>query len=102
METMRQDNDILSHQFCGQQGGGTSTQRERERERERGRERSRLFKYLHPTIIKNRALHISDIIDMIFFTTSLIFFTTSLIFLRNKRNFFTRPQWLYPCSDSRR
>ena len=25
METMRQDNDILSHQFCGQQGGGTST-----------------------------------------------------------------------------
>ena len=27
METMRQDNDILSHQFCGQQGGGTSTTR---------------------------------------------------------------------------
>ena len=25
METMRQDCDILSHQFCGQQGGGTST-----------------------------------------------------------------------------
>ena len=25
METMRQDNDILSHQLCGQQGGGTST-----------------------------------------------------------------------------
>ena len=25
METMRQDNDILNHQFCGQQGGGTST-----------------------------------------------------------------------------
>ena len=22
METMRQDNDILSHQLCGQQGGG--------------------------------------------------------------------------------
>ena len=30
METMRQDNDILSHQFCGQQGGGTSTHRERD------------------------------------------------------------------------
>ena len=25
METMRQDNDILSHQLCGQQEGGTST-----------------------------------------------------------------------------
>ena len=25
METMRQDCDILSHQFCSQQGGGTST-----------------------------------------------------------------------------
>ena len=25
METMRQDNDISSHQLCGQQGGGTST-----------------------------------------------------------------------------
>ena len=25
METMRPDCDILSHQFCGQQGGGTST-----------------------------------------------------------------------------
>ena len=25
METMRLDNDILSHQLCGQQGGGTST-----------------------------------------------------------------------------
>ena len=33
METMRQDNDISSHQLCGQQGGGTSTQRERECER---------------------------------------------------------------------
>ena len=38
METMRQDCDILSHQFCGQQG---ESEREREREREReGRERS--------------------------------------------------------------
>ena len=37
METMRQDNDILSHQLCGQQ-----RERERERERERGeRERQR-------------------------------------------------------------
>ena len=47
---MRQDCDILSHQFCGQQGGGTSThihclsltERERdsvcvERERETGK-----------------------------------------------------------------
>ena len=25
METRRQDRDILSHQFRGQQGGGTST-----------------------------------------------------------------------------
>ena len=25
METMRQDCDILSYQFCGQQEGGTST-----------------------------------------------------------------------------
>ena len=32
METMRQDNDILSHQLCGQQGGGTSTH-ERDRDR---------------------------------------------------------------------
>ena len=42
METMQQDNDILSHQLCGQQGGGTSTHvapwRERERERQRERE----------------------------------------------------------------
>ena len=43
---MRQDYDILSHQFCGQQGGGTSThvaplEREREREREREKERER-------------------------------------------------------------
>ena len=30
METMRQDCDILSHQFCGQQGGGTSTHVSRE------------------------------------------------------------------------
>ena len=29
METMRQDCAILSHQLCGQQGGGTSTHRER-------------------------------------------------------------------------
>ena len=28
METRRQDRDILSHQFRGQQGEGTSTQRE--------------------------------------------------------------------------
>ena len=36
METMRQDCDILSHQFCGQQGGGTSTHvTERETERYR-------------------------------------------------------------------
>ena len=34
METMRQDWDILSHQFCGQQGGGTSTHVAPERERE--------------------------------------------------------------------
>ena len=49
METRRQDRDILSHQFRGQQGGGTSThvapdthrciERERERKRERERER---------------------------------------------------------------
>ena len=25
METRRQDSDIISHQFRGQQGGGTST-----------------------------------------------------------------------------
>ena len=31
METMRQDNDILSHQLCGQQG-----EREKERKRDRG------------------------------------------------------------------
>ena len=44
METMRQDCDILSHQFCGQQGGGTSTHvtpRERERETDRMRQRQR-------------------------------------------------------------
>ena len=41
METRRQDRDILSHQFRGQQGGGTSThvapwcERERERATER-------------------------------------------------------------------
>ena len=29
METMRQDNDILSHQFCGQQGGGRQRHKER-------------------------------------------------------------------------
>ena len=40
METRRQDRDILSHQFRGQQGGGTSThvapwcERERENHRE--------------------------------------------------------------------
>ena len=38
METRRQDRDILSHQFRGQQGGGTSTHVapwcERERERD--------------------------------------------------------------------
>ena len=39
METRRQDRDILSHQFRGQQGGGTSTHGEREREREREREK---------------------------------------------------------------
>ena len=56
METMRQDNDILSHQFCGQQGGGTSThvapwtetdrvrdiKRERESDGERERKRERV------------------------------------------------------------
>ena len=41
METMRQDCAILSHQLCGQQGGGTSThvapwcERNLDRERER-------------------------------------------------------------------
>ena len=30
METMRQDNDILRHQFCCQQGGRTSTHVARE------------------------------------------------------------------------
>ena len=35
METKRQDRDILSHQFRGQQGGGTSTHVAPERERER-------------------------------------------------------------------
>ena len=44
---MRQDCDILSHQFCGQQGGGTSTHVERNRVGERNtgekeRERERL------------------------------------------------------------
>ena len=34
METLRQDNDILSHQFCGQQGGERERERARERERE--------------------------------------------------------------------
>ena len=35
METMRQDCDILSHQFCGQHGGGTSTHVAPVRENER-------------------------------------------------------------------
>ena len=38
METRRQDRDILSHQFRGQHGGGTSTQVAPEKERERDRE----------------------------------------------------------------
>ena len=33
METRRQDRDILSHQFRGQQGGGTSSLREREKKK---------------------------------------------------------------------
>ena len=33
METRRQDRDILSHQFRGQQGGGTSTQLDKDREK---------------------------------------------------------------------
>ena len=43
METIRQDNDILSHQLCGQQGGGTSL-RERRKDEKRdssGREKDR-------------------------------------------------------------
>ena len=35
METRRQDRDILSHQFRGQQGGGTSTHVEKEIAREK-------------------------------------------------------------------
>ena len=45
METRRQDRDILSHQFRGQQGGGTSTHVapwcERERDRD-WRERKKM------------------------------------------------------------
>ena len=47
METRRQDRDILSHQFRGQQGGGTSThvapwcERERMKEKERKSEGQR-------------------------------------------------------------
>ena len=41
METLRQDNDVLSHQFCGQREREKERNREWERERdgERGRER---------------------------------------------------------------
>ena len=41
METMRQDNDILSHQFCGQQGGDAELRGEKEVEGEREREKKR-------------------------------------------------------------
>ena len=36
METRRHDRDIISHQFRGQQGGGTSTHVEREIEKKTG------------------------------------------------------------------
>ena len=47
METMRQDCDILSHQFCGQQGGGTSTQMVREigKKKEYKKERSFIWMF---------------------------------------------------------
>ena len=51
METMRQDCDILSHQFCGQQREReTEKETERQKERERERKHRLLYNFLQQII----------------------------------------------------